>query len=60
MAESVARFASATDEDIATLLSNKDSDNTKKATKAAVAVFQGYLLEKGKCTDFLSLSVTIY
>ena len=39
MAESEARFASASDEDIATLLSNKDSLNTKRATKTSVAVF---------------------
>ena len=53
-----ARFASASKEDIATLLSNKDSVNTKRATKAAVTVFEFYiLLEKGKCTDFLSLPV---
>ena len=57
MAKSEARFASASvsDEDIATLLSNEDSLNTKRATKTSVAVFQGYLLEKGKPTDFLSL-----
>ena len=43
-----ARFASASEEDIATLLSNKDSVNTKRATKAAVGVFEFYILEKGK------------
>ena len=47
------RFASASKEDIATLMSNKDSVNTK----AAVGVFEFYILEKGKCTDFLSLPV---
>ena len=57
MAESEARFDSTSDEDIATLLSNKDSLNTKRATKTSVAVFQGYLLKKGKPTDFLSLPV---
>ena len=57
MAESEVRFASASEEDIATLLSNKDSLNTKRATKVAVAVFQGYLHEKEKSTDFLSLPV---
>ena len=55
MAESEVRFASASEEDIATLLSNKDSLNTKRATKVAVAVLQGY--EKEKSTDFLSLPV---
>ncbi len=57
MAESEVRFASASEEDIATLLSNKDSLNTKRATKVAVAVFQDYLHEKEKSTDFLSLPV---
>ena len=46
--------AKKTIEDIATLLSNKDSVNTKRATKAAVGVFEFYILE---CTDFLSLPV---
>ena len=32
------RFANVTDEDIATLVADKDSKNTKKATKAAVRV----------------------
>ena len=36
-------------------MQNKDSENTKRISKAAVAVFRGYLLEKGKCADFTSL-----
>ena len=34
------RFASITDEDIAFLVLEKDSDNTKKATCVSVALFQ--------------------
>ena len=49
------RFASVTADDIDILVQNKDSENTKKNSKAAVAVFRGYLLEKGKCVDFISL-----
>ena len=46
------RFASTTEDDIDILVQNKDSKNTKKIKKAAVAVFRGYLLEKGYCGDF--------
>ena len=46
------RFASVTEDDIDILVQNKDSENI---SKAAVAVFRGYLLEKGKCADFTSL-----
>ena len=49
------RFASVTADDIDILVQNKESENTKKNSKAAVAVFRGYLLEKGKCVDFISL-----
>ena len=49
-----ARFASVSAEEIATLLSNKDSANTKRTTKAAVGILQGYLLVS---TDFISLPV---
>ena len=35
-------------------MQNKDSENTKRISKAAVAVFRIYL-EKGKCADFSSL-----
>ena len=53
MAESEARFASVSDEDIATLLSNKDSSlNTKRATKTSVAVF--YLRNESPQTFFHS------
>ena len=49
------RFASVTEDDIYILVQNKDSENTKRISKAAVAVFRGYLLVKGKCADFTSL-----
>ena len=43
-----AGFASTSEEDIATLLRNKDSINTKRATKAAVRVFEFYIIGKRK------------
>ena len=49
------RFAGVTEDDIDILVQNKDIENTKKSSKAAVAVFCGYLLKKGKCADFTSL-----
>ena len=52
------RFASVSLEELATLLEDKDSENTKKATKAAVALFSSYLQEKGQSTDFVSLPPT--
>ena len=51
-AESGTRFASVTDDDIETLVANKDSKNTKKATKSAVAVFEQYLKAKKICCKF--------
>ena len=36
------RFASVTEDDIDILVQNKDSENTKRISKAAVAVFRGY------------------
>ena len=51
-AESGTRFASVTDDDIETLVANKDSKNTKKATKSAVAVFEQYLKAKKICCRF--------
>ena len=40
-----ARFASATESDIASLLNNKDSENTEKVNKLAVGIFQVYIRE---------------
>ena len=60
MAEaSSTRFANITEDDIATLLSNKDSQNTKRATKVAVGVFQLYLQEKGQSIDFASFLMPV-
>ena len=60
MAESEcsSRFASVSEEDIATLLCDKDSVNTKRATKVSVGVLQLYLQEKGHRTDYVSLSTS--
>ena len=49
------RFASVTEDDVDILVQNKDSENTKRISKAVVAVFRSYLVEKGKCADFTSL-----
>ena len=38
------RFAANTEEDIAKILSEKDAENTKRATKSAVKCLQQYLL----------------
>ena len=55
--EASARFASV-EEDIATLLSNRDSLNAIKASFNAVGVLQFYLLEKSQPTGlFVTSSV---
>ena len=53
-----ARFASVSDEDIASLVDNKDSANTKKATKLAVHVFEQYMKAKNICCNFESVTPT--
>ena len=56
--EASARFASVEEDDIASLLRNKDSLNAKKASINAVGVLQFYLLEKGQPTGlFVASSV---
>ena len=51
------RFASVSEDEITALLLDKDSVNTKRATKVSVGVLQLYLHEKGQPTDFVSLPV---
>ena len=51
MAETSERFASNTDHDIATMLEDKDSSSTKKATKQAIKVLREYCAEKGLSTQ---------
>ena len=46
MAEAGKRFVSVDEVDLKQLLLDKDSKNTKKATKVAFKVFQSYLNEK--------------
>ena len=53
-----ARFASVSDEDIASLVDNKDSANTKKATKLAVHIFEQYMKAKNICCNFESVTPT--
>ena len=53
-----ARFASVSDEDIASLVDNKDSANTKKATKLAVHVFEQYMKAKNICCNLESVTPT--
>ena len=48
------RFASLNAGEIDELVVNKDSSNTKKATKVAVELFRKYLAKKNKQEDFLS------
>ena len=52
MAETSERFASNTDHDIATMLEDKDSSSTKKATKQAIKVLREYCAENGLSTQF--------
>jgi hypothetical protein len=46
------RFGSSTEEDLDRLLENKDADNTKKATKAALTCFTHFLLATGRDLNF--------
>ena len=52
IAETPERFASSTDHDIATMLEDKDSSSTKKATKQAIKVLREYCAEKRLSTQF--------
>ena len=49
------RFASVSEDEITALLLDKDSVNTKRATKVSVGVLQLYLQEKGQSTDFVTV-----
>ena len=42
-----ARFAELSESELSTILEEKDAENTKKATKATLNIFRGYLDEKG-------------
>ena len=46
------RFGNSTDEDLDRLLSDKDADNTKKATKAALTCFTQFLLATDRDLNF--------
>ena len=50
------RFASLTDKEFDELLKSKDSDNTIRATKNAVAIFRAYLKEKDLPEKFEELT----
>ena len=43
----MARFAELSESELSTILEEKDAENTKKATKVTLNIFQGYLQEKG-------------
>ena len=49
---STCRFATLDEEDYKDLLQNKDTVNTKKASKTTVAILREYLAEKGQNPDF--------
>lgn len=49
------RFASLDEEQFERLLTDKDADNTQKATKLAVKTVRSYLIEKGLSPDFESM-----
>jgi len=56
-AESGTWFLSVAD-DVETLVVNKDSKNTKRATKSAVGVFEQYLKAKKICCKFETVTPT--
>ena len=43
----MARFAELSESELSTILEEKDTENTKKATKVTLNKFRGYLQEKG-------------
>ena len=43
----MARFAELSECELSTILEEKNAENTKKATKATLKIFRGYLQEKG-------------
>ena len=43
----MARFAELSESELSTILDDKDTENTKKATKVTLNIFRGYLQEKG-------------
>ena len=45
--ENASRFAESSEEDIQRLLEEKNSENTKRATKTAVKILRDYMAEKG-------------
>lgn len=45
--DNAARFAESSEEDIQRLLEEKNSENTKRATKTAVKILRDYMTEKG-------------
>ena len=42
----MARFAELSESELSTILEEKDTENTKKATKVTLNIFLGYLQEK--------------
>lgn len=50
--DSQARFGDSSEEEIQRILEDKNTPNTKKATKTAVNIFREYLKEKGYETNF--------
>ena len=50
------RFADFDEEEYQNILQDKDSDRTKKATKTSVNIFREYLAEKGRNTQFQTLT----
>ena len=43
----MARFAELSESELSTILEEKDSENTKKATKVTLNIFRDYLQKKG-------------
>ena len=54
------RFGSLSEENIAQLLNDKDSDNTKKWTKQHRLIFESYLKEKNRNSTTAVEFATVY
>ena len=52
------RFATLSEDVMNSILKDKDSENTKKATNRAVRLFRKYLNEKGRPEDFENYEIS--
>ena len=56
----MALFAELSESELSTILEEKNTENTKKATKITLNIFRGFLQEKGLMeAEFLTLKVKL-